>query len=75
MSFLGNINSYFKLIPDCRPKINTQTEIGAKSGVFLFPINIDLESRTQLCVSSCLNDLIDLPDYKTYAGISVFKFN
>lgn len=65
-SFLDNINSYLKMIPDNRVKLDVKRDLEPKSSVIYFPINLSQEFIDSIVTETVMNDLVFYLDYEQY---------
>ncbi len=65
---LGNINSFLKVIPDNRYKINTKTELEHKASVVYFPINLNENLVNSIISETLMSNLVVYLNYEDYLG-------
>lgn len=65
-SFLSTINTFLKMIPDNRPKIDIKNELEPKCDVLYFPINIDISTIDSVIVKNHMDDLLNHLDLNKY---------
>ena len=65
-TFLENINSFLKVIPDNRYKINTKTELEHKASVVYFPINLNENLVNSIIAETLMSNLVVYLNYEDY---------
>lgn len=65
-SFLENINTHLKLMPDNRVKIDVKFNLEPKASVIYFPINLDQNFIDSTVSETILNNLVHYLDYDNY---------
>ena len=70
-SFLENINTYLKLIPDNRHKINVKQDLEPKCSVIYFPVNLDESLVNSIIAETTVNNLLTYMNYNDYLSMNI----
>lgn len=65
-TYLANVNSFLKQMPDFRPKLNVERDLATKCSVLYFPIDLDQQLIDAITVKTTLDQMLDSLDYQTY---------